>query len=88
MHFGQVLFGQICSQKLRFSKLIEIWYRYTLLYPYFEFTIYIFKIFAIHIFLGKFGPNLVPNPLIVNGFSVSQHSNCYVRVWAVHFTIW
>ena len=44
--------GQIWSQKLKLSKLTKIWYRGTLLYPYFEFNIYFFKIFIIHIFWG------------------------------------
>ena len=33
----KVLFGQIWSQKLKFSKFTEIWYRHPLLYPFFEF---------------------------------------------------
>ena len=51
----KVFFGQICSQKLNFFKLTEIWYSGTLLYPHFEFNVYFSKIFVIHIFLGKFG---------------------------------
>ena len=46
------------SQKLKFSKFTKIWYRGTLLYPYFEFNAYFSKIFVIHIFLGKFGPKI------------------------------
>ena len=79
--------GQIWSQNLKFSRLTEIWYQGILLYVYHDFNIYFCKIFVIHSFLGKFGSNLVPNSLIVNIFSVSQHSNCYVRVHEVHFTI-
>ena len=52
----KVFIGQIWFQELKLSKLTEIWYRHTLLHPYFEFQVYFFKRFAIHIFLGKFGP--------------------------------
>ena len=31
--------------------------RGTLLYLYFEFNVYFFKVFVIHISFGKFGPN-------------------------------
>ena len=31
----KVFFGHIWSQRLKFSNLTEIWYRGTLLYPYF-----------------------------------------------------
>ena len=58
----KVFFGQIWSQKLKFSKLIKIWYRVTLLYPHFEFNIYFSKSFVIHIFLGKFGPKILSSP--------------------------
>ena len=85
--FHSYFFGQIWSQNLKFSKLTEIWYQGTLLYVYNDFNICFCKIFVIHSFLGKFGSNLVPNSLIVNSFSVSQNSNCYVRVHEVHFTI-
>ena len=44
---------------LKFSKLAEIWYRGTLLYPYYNFNIYFFKKFFIHIFLSKFGPKML-----------------------------
>ena len=79
--------GQIWSQNLKFSKLTEIWYQDTLLYVYDNFNIYVCKIFVIHSFRGIFGSNLVLDSLIVNSFSVSQHSNCYVQVHEVHFTI-
>ena len=69
------------------QSLTEIWYKGTLLYVYHDFNIYFCKIFVIHSFLGRFGSNLVPNSLIVPSFSVSQHSNSYVRVHEVHFTI-
>ena len=81
-------FGQIWSQNRNFSKLTEIWHRGALLYAYTSVTFFFSKIFVIHSFLGKFGPDLVPNFLIVNRFSVSQHSNCYVRVREVHFLMW
>ena len=50
----KVFFGKIWSQKLKFSKLTKIWYRGTLLYPHFEFSVYFSKIFVTHIFLGKY----------------------------------
>ena len=43
-------FGQIWYQNLKFFKLIEIWYSGRLLYVYFDFDVYFFKIFVIHIF--------------------------------------
>ena len=49
-------FAQIWSQNLKFFKLTKIWYRGRLLYVYFDFKVYYFKIFVIHIFW----PNLVP----------------------------
>ena len=85
--FHSYFLGQIWSQNLKFSKLTEIWYQGTLLYVYHDFNIYFCKIFVLHNFGGKFGSNLVPNSLIVNSFSVPQHSNCCVRVPKVHFTI-
>ena len=39
-------FRQVWSQKLKYSKLTEIWYRRTLLYPYFEFNVYSFQNFC------------------------------------------
>ena len=52
-----ILFGQIWSQNLKFSKLTEIWYRGTLLSAYYDFyyNVYFFKGFFIHVILGKFG---------------------------------
>ena len=85
--FSLIFFGQIWSQNLKFSKLTEIWYQGTLVSVYHDFNIHFCKIFVIHSFLAKFGSNLVPNSLIVSSFSVSQHSNCSVRVHEVHFTI-
>ena len=48
-----MFFWQIWSQKLKFFKLTEIWYRGRLPYAYFDFNGYFFKIFIILIFLGK-----------------------------------
>ena len=48
--------GKIWSQKLKFSKLTEIWYIHTLLYPYFEFNFNFLNFFFTHIFWA----NLVP----------------------------
>ena len=53
--FHSYFFGQIWFQNLEFSELTEIWYRGTLLYVYYNFNIYFFKILFIHIFLGAFG---------------------------------
>ena len=54
----KVFFGQIWSQKLKFSKLTKIWYRGTLLYPHFEFNVYFSKFLSLTFFLGKFGPKI------------------------------
>ena len=50
-----ILFWQIWSQNLKFFKLTKIWYRGRLLYSYFDFDVYFFKLFVSHIFLGKYG---------------------------------
>ena len=52
----KVFFGQIWSQKLKFSKLTEIWYRGTLLYTYYDFNVYFSNIFVTRVFRA----NLVP----------------------------
>ena len=49
-----IFFEQIWSQNLNFTKLTEIWFRGTLLHAYYNFNVYFFKIFVIHIVLGKF----------------------------------
>ena len=54
-HHPSVFLGQIWSQKLKFSKLTKIWYRGTLLYPYFKFNVYYFQNVCHSHFLGKFG---------------------------------
>ena len=54
----QSLFRQIWSQKLKFSKLIKVWYRSTLLYPYFKFNVYFSKIVVTLIYLGEFVPKI------------------------------
>ena len=86
-NFHSYFFVQVCSQNLKFSKLTEMCYQGTLLYVYHDFNIYFRKISVIHSFLIKFCSNLVSNSLIVNSYSISQHSNCYVQVHEVHFTI-
>ena len=48
-----MFFGQIGSQKLKFSKLTEIWYRQTFLYPFFDFTVYLLKNFCYSYFFGQ-----------------------------------
>ena len=45
--------GQIWSQKLKFLKLTEIWYRHTLLYPCFEFNVNSFNFFFHSNFWGQ-----------------------------------
>ena len=59
-----LFFGQIWSQNLKFSKLIEIWYRCTLLSAYYDFNVYFFKIFVIHIFGQIWSQNLKFSKLI------------------------
>ena len=54
--FSFMFFGQIWSQNQKFFKLTKIWYRGRSLYAYFDFNVYFFKIFVIHIFWA----NLVP----------------------------
>ena len=51
-----MFFGQIWSHNLYFFKLTEILERGTLLYAYYIFNVYFFKIILIHIFWA----NLVP----------------------------
>ena len=51
-------FGQIWSQNPKFSKLTEIRCKDTLLYAYYNFNVYVFKSFVIHIILDKFGPKI------------------------------
>ena len=51
-----MFFWQIWFQKLKFLKLTKIWYRRTLLYPYFEFNVSFFKIFIIHILFWHNSP--------------------------------
>ena len=41
----KVFLGKIWSQKLKFSKLTESWYKCTLLHPYFKFNVYFFIFF-------------------------------------------
>ena len=53
--FSFIFFGQIWSQNLKFLKLTKIWYRGRLLHAYFDFDVYFFKGFVIHIILVKFG---------------------------------
>ena len=54
----KALFDQILSQKLKFSKLTEILYKITLLYVYYDFFVYFFKLLFIQFFLAKFGPKI------------------------------
>ena len=55
-HFHAHFLGQIWSPIVTFSKLLEIWYRGTLLYAYYNSSFYFSKILVTHVFLG----NLVP----------------------------
>ena len=59
--FSFIFFGQIWSQNQKFFKLTKIWYRGRSLYAYFDFNVYFFKIFVIHIFWA----NLVPKPEVL-----------------------
>ena len=52
--FSFIFFWQIWSQNLKFFELTKIWYKGRLLYAYFDFDVYFFKGFVIHIILGKF----------------------------------
>ena len=54
--FSFIFFGQIWSQNLKFYKMTEISYSDTLLYDYYDFNVYFFKIFVSHIFWDKFAP--------------------------------
>ena len=54
--FSFILFGQIYSQNLKFFKLNKIWYRGKLLYAYFDFNVYFFKVFVVHIFWANMDP--------------------------------
>ena len=44
-----------------FFELTEIWYKGTLLYAYFDFNVYFFKIFVINIFWA----NLISKPEVL-----------------------
>ena len=50
-----MFYGQIWSHNLDFFKLTEISQRGTLIYAYYSFNVYFFKLFVSYIFLGKFG---------------------------------
>ena len=54
--FSLMIFGQIWSHNLDVFKLTKISQRVTLLYAYYRFNVYFFKILFIHIFWA----NLVP----------------------------
>ena len=55
-NFHAHFFGQIWSPIVMFSKLLEIWYRGTLLYAYYNSNFYFSKILVTNVFLV----NLVP----------------------------
>ena len=42
-----MFFGQIWSQHLKLSKIIEVSYRGILLYAYYDFNVYFFKNFSV-----------------------------------------
>ena len=78
-----ILFGQIWSQNLKFSKLTEIWYSSTFLYTYFGFNVYFFKIFVIHILWA----NLVPKSEVLQvkqKFDTGVH--CYLVIMILMFS--
>ena len=80
----KVFFRQIWSQKLRFSKLTQNWYRDTLLYPYFEFNVYFSKIFDTHIFLGKFDPKIWSSS---NSLKIGIEVDCCMLITVLMFIL-
>ena len=56
--FSFIFFVLIWSQNLKAFKLIEIWYIGRLLYAFFDFIVYLFKFFVIHIRSCKFVPKI------------------------------
>ena len=50
-----IFFGQVWSQNLKLLNLTKILYRGILLYVYYDFNVYFFKGFIIHIIVGKIG---------------------------------
>ena len=71
--------GLIWSENLKFSKLTEIWYRDILLYTYYDFTAYFFKIFVNHNFLGKFGLKIWSFPNWLK-FSAAVHYYMFITI--------
>ena len=78
----KIFWGQILFQKLKFSKLTKIWYRCTLLYPYFEFNFYSSKVFISHIFSGKFGPKIWSSS---NWLKFGTEVDCYILILILMF---
>ena len=83
-------FGQIWSQNLKFSKLTEIWYRYTLLYPCFELNVNFFLKKFTHVFWSKLVPkseNLYQGALlyVYHDFKIFLqnfcHSQFFGQIW-------
>ena len=83
MFHPKVFFGQIWSQKLKFSKLTEIWYKCTLLYPIWN-LMFIFSKFLSFIF---FWANLVPKSLNQLKFATEVHCYMLVRILTFIFSI-
>ena len=77
-----MFFWQICFQKLKFSRLTEIWYSGTTMYRYFEFNVYFFKNFVIHIFGGKFGPKIWSSS---NLLELGTGVHCYILIRVLMF---
>ena len=50
------------SQNLTFFKMTEISCRSIWLHAYYDFSVYFFKMFFIHIILGKFRPKIYCSP--------------------------
>ena len=53
-----ILISILMLVNLKFSKLTKIWYRGILLYTYYDFNVYFFKILFIHIFGQIWSKNL------------------------------
>ena len=56
--FGVELMTVSIFINMKFSKLTEIWHRGTLLYVYYNFNVYFFKVFVTHVFWANLVLNL------------------------------
>ena len=74
--FIHIFLGQIWSQNLKFFKLTEIWYSGTLLHVFYDFSVYFFKKFFIHIILGKVGSKVC----FSNWMKFGTRTHCYMLI--------